>query len=85
MASVTVDSNDFEDKIRNLTSREMECEALFEHVKKGDGEKSFQYVALRDSCVELRKDIFRTAMSLGLSHERIRQVMLEARNRTPCK
>jgi hypothetical protein len=36
----------------------------------------------RDSCKELRKEIFRTAKSAGLTRERIKQAMSEARGQT---
>ena len=72
--------DDFESRIRDLANREKECENLFEEIKKGRGENSLRYLALRDSCKELRKEIARTAKSAGLSRERIKERMSEARS-----
>jgi hypothetical protein len=71
---------DFDSRIRDLADREKECESLFEEIKNGRGEKSLRYLALRDSCKELRKEIFRAAKSRGLTRERIKQAMAEARS-----
>jgi uncharacterized protein (DUF111 family) len=70
----------FESRIRDLADREKECDSLFEEIKKGRGEVSLRYLALRDSCKELRKEIFRTAKSAGLTRERIKQAMSEAKS-----
>lgn len=52
---VTTSLNDFDNRIRDLAERENECDSLFKEIKNGRGEKSLRYVALRDSCKELRK------------------------------
>ena len=72
----------FDSRIRDLAEREKECDNLFEEIKKGRGEVSLRYLALRDSCKELRKEIFRTAISAGLTREKIKQEMTEARKQT---
>jgi len=79
---VTTGSDEFDNKIRDLAEREKECEGLFEEIKNGKGEKSLHYFALRDSCKELRRDIFRSAMLAGLTREKIKKEMTEARNQT---
>ena len=73
-------ADDFESRIRDLANREKECESLFEEIKKGRGENSLRYLALRDSCKELRNEIVRRAKSAGLSRERIKQRISEARS-----
>ena len=80
---MTTDLDEFHNKIRDLAERENECDDLFEEIKNGNGENSLRYLALRDSCKELRKEIFRSAMSAGLTRERIKTEIKEARNRTP--
>jgi len=72
--------DDFESRIRDLANREKECESLFEEIKKGRGENSLRYLALRDSCKELRKEIVRRAKSAGVPRERIKERMSEARS-----
>ncbi len=74
--------DEFDNRIHDLAERENECEDLFEEIKNGNGEKSLHYLALRDSCKELRKEIFRSAMSAGLTRERIKTEIREARNQT---
>ena len=59
-----------------------ECGILFAEIKKGNGENSLRYLALRDSCKELRKGIFRTAKSAGLTRERLEMKIKEARSQT---
>jgi hypothetical protein len=71
--------DEFESRIHDLAERENECDGLFEEVKNGNGEKSLRYIELRDSCKELRKGIFRTAMSTGLTRERIKTEIEKAR------
>jgi hypothetical protein len=66
-----------------LAERENACDDLFEEIKNGNGEKSLRYLALRDSCKELRQKIFRSARSAGLTRERIKTEIKEARNQTP--
>jgi len=73
---------DFDNRIRDLADREKECASLFEEIRNGIDEKSLRYLALRDSCKELRKEIFRAAMSAGLTRERIKQEMSKARSQT---
>jgi len=75
-------SAESDNRIRDLAKREKECDSLFEEIKNGRGENSLRYLALRDSCKELRKEIFRTAKSAGLTRERIKQAMSEARSQT---
>ena len=78
---MTTGFDEFDNRIHDLAQRENECDGLFEEVKNGNGDKSLHYLALRDSCKALRKDIFRSAMSAGLTRERIRTEIEEARNR----
>ncbi len=78
----TTDSHDFDDRIRDLAKRERECDGLFEEIKQGKGEESLRYLALRDSCKELRKEIIRNALTAGLTREKIKKEMAEARKRT---
>ena len=79
---MTTGLDDFDNRIRDLAEREKECDSLFQEIKNGRGENSLRYLSLRDSCKELRKEIIRTAMSAGLTRERIKQAMSEARGRT---
>ena len=80
---MTTGFDKFDDRIHDLAQRENECDGLFEEVKNGNGEKSLRYLALRDSCKELRKEIFKSAMSAGLTRERIKTEIKEARNEKP--
>ena len=75
----------FDTKIHVLIEQEKECDALFKDVKNGDGEKSLRYIALRDNCKELRKEIFRTAISAGLTREGIKTKINEARKESVTK
>jgi len=79
---MTTGSVEFDNRIRDWAERERECDDLFEEVRKGKGEESLRYLALRDSCKELRKEIFRSAISAGLTRERIKQEIMEARKQT---
>lgn len=79
---MTTGFDEFDNRIHDLAERENECDGLFEEIKNGNGEKSLRYLALRDSCKELRKVIFRSAMSAGLTRERIMMEIKEARNQT---
>ena len=79
---MTTGFDEFDNRIHDLAERENECDGLFEEIKNGNGEKSLRYLALRDSCKELRKEIFRSAMSAGLTRERITTEITEARNQT---
>jgi hypothetical protein len=80
--SMTTGFDEVDNRIRDLAERENECDGLFEEIKNGNGEKSLRYLALRDSCKELRKEIFRSAMSAGLTRERIKTEIGEVRNQT---
>ncbi len=74
----------FDARILDLAERENECDDLFEEIKNGNGDQSLRYIALRDFCKGLRKEIFRSAMTAGLTRERIKLEIREARNqRTP--
>ena len=77
---MTAGFDEFDNRIHDLAERENECDGLFEEIKNGDGEKSLRYLALRDSCKKLRKEIFRSAMIAGLTRERIKTEIEEARN-----
>jgi hypothetical protein len=77
---MTTGFDEFNNKIHDLAERENECDALFEEIKNGNGENSLRYIALRDSCKELRKGIFRSAISAGLTRERIKTEIEKARN-----
>jgi hypothetical protein len=80
---MTTGSDEFDNRIHDLAERENECDDLFEEIKNGNGEKSLRYLALRDSCKELRKEIFRRAMSAGLTREKIKTEIKEARSLAP--
>ena len=77
---MTTGLDEFDTRILDLAERENECDGLFEEIKNGNGEKSQHYIALRDSCKELRKEIFRNAMKAGLTRERIKTEIKDARN-----
>ena len=77
---ITTGLDDFHNRIHDLVARENECEGLFEEIKNGKGEQSLRYLALRDSCKELRKEIFRSARSAGLTRERIETEIKAARS-----
>ena len=76
---MTTGFDEFDIRIRDLVERENECEGLFEEIKKGNGEKSLRYIALRDSCKELRRGILRNAVSAGLTREGIKAEINKAR------
>jgi hypothetical protein len=76
---MTTGLHEFDSRICDLAAREKECDGLFEEIKNGNGEKSFRYLALRDSCNELRKELFRRAKLAGLTRERVKNEMAEAR------
>jgi len=78
---MTTGFDEVDNRIHDLAERENECDDLFKEIKNGNGEKSLRYLALRDSCKELRKVIFRSAMSEGLTRERIKTEIEKARNR----
>jgi hypothetical protein len=75
-------SDELDNRIHDLVKRENECDDLFEDIKKGNGENSLRYLALRDACKELRKGILRSAMSAGLTRESIKMKLKEVRNET---
>ena len=77
---MTTGFDEFHNRIHDLAERENECDGLFEEIKNGNGENSLRYFALRDSCKELRKGIFRNALSAGLTRERVKTEIKEARN-----
>ena len=76
---MTTGIDEFDNRIRDLLEREKQCDDLFEEVRKGNGEQSFRYLTLRDSCTELRKEIFKSAKLAGLTRERIKTEIKEAR------
>jgi hypothetical protein len=76
---MTTGFDEVDNRIHDLAERENECEGLFEEIKNGNGEKSLRYLALRDSCKELRKGIFKSALSAGLTRERIKTEIVKAR------
>ena len=79
---MTIGTDEFDNRIHDLAERENECDGLFQEIKNGNGEKSLRYLALRDSCKELRKEIFKRALSVGLPRERIKLAIEEARNQS---
>jgi hypothetical protein len=79
---MTTGLDGFDNRILELAEREKECDSLFEEIKNGKGEEALRYFELRDSCKELRREIFRSAALAGLTRERIKKEMTEARNRT---
>ncbi len=79
---MTTGFDEFDNRIHSLAEQENECDGLFEEIKNGNGENSLRYLALRDSCNELRREIFRSAMSAGLTRERVKAEIKEARNQT---
>jgi len=81
---MTTGFEEFDNRIRDLAEREKECDSLFEEIKNGKGEESLRYFAVRDSCKELRREIIGSAMLAGLTRERIKKEMTEARKqKTP--
>lgn len=80
MIMMTTGFGEVDDRISDLAERENECDSLFEEIRNGNGEKSLRYLALRDSCKDLRKRIFRSALSAGLTRERVKTEIKEARN-----
>jgi len=79
LIALTTGFEEFDSKIRDLAVRENECDDLFEEVKSGKGEKSVSYLTLRDSCRAMRKELFKNARSAGLTRERIKTEIKEAR------
>jgi hypothetical protein len=76
---MTAGFDEFDSRIHDLVERENECDDLFEEIKNGNGEDSLRYLALRDACKELRKGIFRSAMSTGLTRESINMEIKKVR------
>ncbi len=79
---MTTGFDEFGSRIHDLVERENECDDLFEEIKNGNGENSLRYLALRDACKELRKGIFRSAMSTGLTRESISMEIKKVRRVT---
>ncbi len=79
---MTTGFDEFYNRIHDLVEQENECDDLFKDIKNGNGENSLRYLALRDACKELRKGIFRSAMSAGLTREKINMKIQEARSET---
>lgn len=82
MIIMATGSDEFSNRIHDLVEREKECDVLFTDIKNGNGDNSLRYITLRDSCKELRKEIFRTAMSAGLTREKIETKIKEVKNET---
>ena len=80
--AMTTSFDEFDSRIRDLVERENECDDLFEEIKNGNGENSLRYLTLRDACKELKKGIFRSAMSTGLTRESINVEIKKARRVT---
>jgi hypothetical protein len=79
---MTTGFDEFHNRIHDLFERENECEDLFKEIKNGNGENFLRYLALRDSCKELRREIFRSAILAGLTREKIKKEMTQTRNQT---
>ncbi len=79
---MTTGFDEFDNRIHDLVERENECDDLFKDIKNGNGENSLRYFALRDTCKELRKGIFKSAMSAGLTRESIKMEINEVRSET---
>ena len=79
---MTTGFDEFDNRIHDLVERENECDDLFKDIKNGNGENSLRYFALRDACKELRKGIFKSAMSAGLTRESIKMEINEVRSET---
>ena len=79
---MTTGFDEFDNRIHDLVERENECDDLFKDIKNGNGENSLRYLALRDACKELRKGIFKSAMSAGLTRESIKMEINEVRSET---
>jgi len=82
MIVMTTGFDEFDNRIHDLVERENERDDLFKDVKNGNGEKSLRYLAIRDACKELRKAIFKSAMSAGLTRERIETEIKGVANET---
>lgn len=82
MIVMTTGHDELDSRINDLAEQEKECDDLFREVKKGNGEISVRYITLRDACKELRKGIFRNAMSAGLTRDRIKTEIKKAKDGT---
>jgi hypothetical protein len=82
MIVMTTGFDDFDNRIHDLVEQENERDNLFKEIKNGNGEKSLRYIALRDACKELRKQILRSAKSVGLTRERIETEIKGVENET---
>jgi hypothetical protein len=82
MIVMTTGFDEFDNRIHDLVERENDRDDLFKDIKNGNGENSLRYLALRDACKELRKGIFRSAMSAGLTRESINIEIKQVRNET---
>ena len=79
---MTTGFDELDNRIHDLAERENECDDLSKDIKNGNGENLQRYLALGDACKELRKGLFRNAMSAGLTRETIKMELKEARNET---
>jgi hypothetical protein len=77
---MTTGVDEFDNKIRDLAEREKECDDLFDEIKAGNGEQSVRYIELRDSCNDLRRELFKRAKTAGLTREVVKKEMTEAKN-----
>jgi len=77
--TMTTGFDEFDSRIHDLVERENECDDLFKDIKNGNGENSLRYLALRDSCKELRKGILRSARLAGLTRESINMMIKKVR------
>jgi hypothetical protein len=82
MIAMTTGFDEFDNRIHDLVEQENECDDLFTDIKNGNGDNSLRYIALRDACKELRKGIFRSAMSAGLTRESIKMQINKAKGET---
>ena len=79
---MTTGFDEFDNRIHDLVERENQCDVLFKDIKNGNGENSLRYFALRDACKELKRGIFKSAMSAGLTRENIKTKINEVRSET---
>ena len=79
---MTTGFDEFDNRIHDLVERENQCDVLFKDIKNGNGENSLRYFALRDACKELKREIFKSAMSAGLTRENIKTKINEVRSET---
>ena len=79
MITMSTGFDELDRRINELVEQEKECDDLFREIQKGNGEKSIRYITLRDACKELRKGIFRNAMSAGLTRDKIKTEIQKVR------